>query len=905
MTAGAGTWITRITATIGAALLLVGGGLVVADSAQAAQETVDGVDFAWTINDEVGGGAYFGGCNFLVAGPAGDAGSSRLWQEGDGFYETQAGNVTITKPDSSGDQVQPTWSTKCQNAAGSPVNTSAGSTTDNQVNLANGSGTVDPEADHASIGWDGTFTIVFYGGMTYWSVKDVQLEVKDGKGALTGTAFGFGADMFDPTKWVELPETKIDLATFSGVDVTQSGIVVQPDYLGVEIDIEPDGPSNPQIRSGDTWGSFPQSFVDFNVLTGQAAYWYSSGGAADPKKPAEPFEVSYELSTEPIADPAYDKVPEGYDEGLGIDFRRLTEDGGTVAACLEGEPLPLQEGTSEPTIANGGASGTWDVSGLQRRAEPYRLQFFLDDCAQGQALDGGSAGALEAALFVVEPLGDTTAAISVDGVTHSSAVATWSWPKAEPNTPEEYEFALYQGSSASGDPVQTDSVTGTEMRIGTLQPETAYTVAVTPKLATTTGATSTQTFTTSAAPSSTPPPGGGGGGNNNGGGGGDDGSADGVTLYWGLSMEATGGAYFGVCNFLAAGVAADTGSSRLWTADDFSAASGNVTIVKPDASGQFQPITWDTKCLDRNGSTVSVTGKDSYTESQVRLTEGEVVKNDSSGVRVEWEGGFSVVFYGGLTYWSASDLVLELDANGNGKLTATGSGYGASMHDASVWEPLDARTITLADLSGVDLASIDSNGGFVHTPDYLGVEYTGTGESQGVPGGGGETATGQAPRSAENQDHWGSFPSDFVDFQNETGQFSYWFTSGGARDPYKPALPMTVSFADSFAPTAGGYDGQGTPTLNQQQSPQQNPLNANAAPGDAPEAANGGDALAAQGEALLEEAAGLAADTEFSFEITPAMLISGGSALLGVAGLNWAGALFMRRRLGLDPSAYV
>jgi hypothetical protein len=39
--------------------------------------------------------------------------------------------------------------------------------------------------------------------------------------------------------------------------------------------------------------------------------------------------------------------------------------------------------------------------------------------------------------------------------------------------------------------------------------------------------------------------------------------------------------------------------------------------------------------------------------------------------------------------------------------------------------------------------------------------------------------------------------------------------------------------------------------------------------------------------------------------VTPVMLVSGGSALLGVAGLQWAGAAFFRRRLGLDPSAYL
>src|SRR5690606_13559093 len=143
-----------------------------------------------------------------------------------------------------------------------------------------------------------------------------------------------------------------------------------------------------------------------------------------------------------------------------------------------------------------------------------------------------------------------------------------------------------------------------------------------------------------------------------------------------------------------------------------------------------------------------------------------------------------------------------LDANGTGKVTALATGYGASMHDASKWEPLDERTITLANLTGVDMAAA-ADGRIEHTPDYIGVEYTGTGSSQGVVGSDEGTATGQAERTALNSAYWGSFPSDFVDFQNDTGQFSYWFTSNGARDPYKVALPVTITFDGAGPPALG------------------------------------------------------------------------------------------------------
>lgn len=40
-------------------------------------------------------------------------------------------------------------------------------------------------------------------------------------------------------------------------------------------------------------------------------------------------------------------------------------------------------------------------------------------------------------------------------------------------------------------------------------------------------------------------------------------------------------------------------------------------------------------------------------------------------------------------------------------------------------------------------------------------------------------------KSSDHLAYGGSFPSDFVDFQNYTGQLSYWSTSGGRRGPYR------------------------------------------------------------------------------------------------------------------------
>lgn len=101
--------------------------------------------------------------------------------------------------------------------------------------------------------------------------------------------------MNDPTVWTPLTPQTVDLATLRGVDVTPTGIQVQPDYLGVVV--SGDGITQ---STGPNAGSFPQSLIDFTSKTGQAAYWYSSGGAADPRKVAAPISIAYSAAeTEP------------------------------------------------------------------------------------------------------------------------------------------------------------------------------------------------------------------------------------------------------------------------------------------------------------------------------------------------------------------------------------------------------------------------------------------------------------------------------------------------------------------------------------------------------------------------------------------------------------------------------
>lgn len=247
-----------------------------------------------------------------------------------------------------------------------------------------------------------------------------------------------------------------------------------------------------------------------------------------------------------------------------------------------------------------------------------------------------------------------------------------------------------------------------------------------------------------------------------------------ATLTWGISGEAGGGAFAGGCNFLSAGTGGNTGSSRAWTeADGFYAQqSGNVAILKPDASGALVATTWANKCTTPAGTPVSPMSTTSLSGNVVQLSAGEGTKSADGSVSVSWDGSFTVTFYGGMTYWSAADPQLTLDAAGNGTLTATASGYAASMDDATRFDPIAPTTVTLATFTNGTLSDI----GFSATPNYRGVEVT---------------ATAPQLRTGAN---WGAFPQDLVNFHEITGQSSYWYSSGGSRDAAKVASPLGVTF---------------------------------------------------------------------------------------------------------------
>lgn len=282
-------------ATLTTAALALGGALVAAP-AQAAASTIDGAVFRWGINAEANAASFAPGTvNLLSAGIVTAASSAdRVTQAN---WKQTDGNTSILKRQSDGSYAAATFAGLRTDAAGTTITTGNGLNSGHIAEIVGGTGMVDVDANTAVIQWTGSFTSAFYSGMTRSWITDPKLTVAaDGTGTVTATLGGYGTSMDDPDKFESLtPETDVVVATLTGVDVTPTGFTVTPEYLGRTVTV-PEG-SVAQVTGGATSGAFPQSFVDFQIKTGQGPYWYSSGGAADARKPASPLSIAYTATT--------------------------------------------------------------------------------------------------------------------------------------------------------------------------------------------------------------------------------------------------------------------------------------------------------------------------------------------------------------------------------------------------------------------------------------------------------------------------------------------------------------------------------------------------------------------------------------------------------------------------------
>lgn len=360
---------SAVTALVTTSVVALGS-IVAAPAAFAVESTVDDAVFTWGINNESNNSAFQpGAINLLSAGELAklDAGDTVVESE----WQQASGNVSIEKKQADGSWAPATWAGLRTTATGGPITppTSA-NYSDNRVAISNGTGTVDVEAGTAEIQWTGSFTAAYYQGLTQFSAIDPKLTVDaDGTGVVTATLTGYGTSMEDPTLFVTLePQADVVIATLSGVEVTDAGFTVTPDYLGTVVSVPETG--TPQSTAGANSGSFPQSFVDFQQLTGMAAYWYSTGGSADNAKPTTPLGVSYtvapvvpevvpaSITTQPVATKVTDgdevslSVTAAGDGPLSYRWQRSADGGSTWTDT----PYTSATATFVATLADNGAS---------------------------------------------------------------------------------------------------------------------------------------------------------------------------------------------------------------------------------------------------------------------------------------------------------------------------------------------------------------------------------------------------------------------------------------------------------------------------------------------------------------------------------------------------------------------
>ena len=268
----------------------------------------------------------------------------------------------------------------------------------------------------------------------------------------------------------------------------------------------------------------------------------------------------------------------------------------------------------------------------------------------------------------------------------------------------------------------------------------------------------------------------------------------GAVLRWGMTNEANNAAHApGTWNFFSAGKIPNPGKGfTLLKEDDWDQKSGDVAIEKWDGD-EYKDATWAGLSTDAGGTRITSPGSGVYSNHQIVFGSGKgTAASDGSTAHIEWDGAVSVIFYSGYSFFYLSDPVLVV-TGGKGTITAKLSGYAASQTDPDVWDPVDERTVTIADLPSVSLAD---GHGFSATPAFDDVKVD----------------TTSCPKS-------GSFPESFIDIQEDLGTAAFWCRSGSGTDDAKRALPVTVSFDASAPITPPGPEPTPTPTATTTATP--------------------------------------------------------------------------------------
>ncbi|GAA3546578.1 hypothetical protein [Nocardioides daeguensis] len=270
-------------------LVAVAGLVVTPARADDGPETLAGAVLRWGLNTESNTAAHNPGTyNFLMAGALPDPGRGGQTVP-EGQWQQRSGDVAVEKWDArSSAWTDATWAGLRTDSAGVPLQ--VGVSSNHQLVFSRGAGTLDRAAGTARIAWQGSATVAFYSGFSFFHLSDPVLEVADGRGTLTATLGGFASAQDDPTRWEAAPAATVTVATLPSVSLTGNGFTVDPAYRGVTFDPV----TGAQVRSGAYWGSFPAPWVRFMEMLGTGPFWYSSGGSDDAHKVAAPVTVSFD-----------------------------------------------------------------------------------------------------------------------------------------------------------------------------------------------------------------------------------------------------------------------------------------------------------------------------------------------------------------------------------------------------------------------------------------------------------------------------------------------------------------------------------------------------------------------------------------------------------------------------------
>jgi hypothetical protein len=106
------------------------------------------------------------------------------------------------------------------------------------------------------------------------------------------------------------------------------------------------------------------------------------------------------------------------------------------------------------------------------------------------------------------------------------------------------------------------------------------------------------------------------------------------------------------------------------------------------------------------------------------------------------------------------------------------------MDDPSIWKKLKPRDGDIVEIQKGEV-DVTEDGLRVHSRTTSGVSTDTDGRNV------------QAPKTTENESWWGAMPQDWIDFNVETGQDSYWYTTAGGAtslQPRKKTNPLAVSY---------------------------------------------------------------------------------------------------------------